>query len=62
MIVSSDTDVVVIRISLLALLEIELWIAFGKGKDFRWVPIHDIAKTLGPRAKALPFFSCFLRL
>jgi hypothetical protein len=60
MIVSSDTDVAVIRISLFAQLEVEqLWIAFGKGKDFRWVSIHDIAKTLGPRARALPFFHAF---
>jgi hypothetical protein len=59
MIVSSDTDVV-IGISLFAQLEVEqLWIAFGKGKDFRWVPIHDIAKALGPRARALPFFHAF---
>jgi hypothetical protein len=62
MIVSSDTDVVVIGISLFAQLEVEqLWIAFGKGKDFRWVSIsiHDIAKTLGPRARTLPFFHAF---
>ena len=56
MIVSSDTDVVVIGISVFAQLDVEqLWIAFGKGKDFRWIPIHDIAKTLGPKARALPF-------
>ena len=43
-----------------AQLDVEqLWIAFGKGKDFRWIPIHDIAKTLGPKARALPFFHAF---
>ena len=63
MIVSSDTDVVVIGISVFAQLDVEqLWIAFGKGKDFRWIPIHDIAKTLGPTARALPFFHAFYRL
>ena len=37
----------------------QLWIAFGKGKDFRWIPIHDIAKTLGLKERALPFFHAF---
>jgi hypothetical protein len=60
MIVSLNTYFFVIGISLLAQLEVEqLWIAYGKGKDFRWVPIHEIAKTLGSRARALPFFHAF---
>ncbi len=35
----------------------ELWIAFGTGKHFRFLPIHEIADTLGPqKCMALPFF------
>ncbi len=35
----------------------ELWIAFGTGKHFRFLPIHELADTLGPqKCIALPFF------
>ena len=58
-IVSSDADVVVIAVSLMLSIGLtKLWTAFGKGKDFRWIPAHDIAAALGPKALALPFFSC----
>jgi hypothetical protein len=36
-----------------------LWMTFGKGKDLRWIPIHDIVRSLGPRSKAVPFFHAF---
>ena len=59
-IVSSDTDVVVLAIAAYTDLNIDaLWIAFGKRDNFRWMPIHDICKLLGPRSKALPFFHAF---
>ena len=33
----------------------EVWIAFGTGKHFRYLAIHEIAAQLGPqKAKALP--------
>ena len=61
MIVIFDTDDIVIRMLVFAQLDVEqLWIAFGKGKGFRWIPTHDIAKTLGPKARALPFFHAFV--
>ena len=57
---STDTDVVVIAVAYFSDLNIEkLWIAFGKGKDFRWIPIHELCLPLGPRRKALPFFHAF---
>ena len=38
----------------------ELWIAFGVGKHFRYLPIHDIASQLGGKTcKALPMFHAF---
>ena len=59
-IVSSDTDVVVIGVAVFDDLNVDhLWMTFGKGKDMRWIPIHDIVRSLGPRSKALPFFHAF---
>jgi len=53
---SSATYVVVLAISVFIDLHInELWIAFGKGKDFRWIPVHQMTRALGPRCRALPF-------
>lgn len=57
--VSSFTDLV-IAVSVFEGLDIDkLWITFGKGKDLLWIPIHDLVTSLGPRAKALPFFHAF---
>ena len=52
-----DTDVVVIAISQFQYLGIsELWIAFGVGKQFHYIPVHAIASQLGPdKAGALLF-------
>jgi hypothetical protein len=36
-----------------------LWMTFGKGKDLRWIPIHDTVRSLGPRSKALPLCHAF---
>ena len=53
---STDTDVVLIGVTLFNDLNVEnVWIAFSRGKSFRWVPIHEISLSLGPRAKALTF-------
>jgi hypothetical protein len=47
-IVSSDTDVVVIGVAVFDDLNVDhLWMTFGKGKDLRWIPIHDIIISLG---------------
>ena len=38
----------------------ELWIAFGVGKHYRYIPIHVIANELGQRfCAALPYFHAF---
>jgi hypothetical protein len=56
----SDTDVVVIGVAVFDDLNMDhLWMTFGKGKDLRWIPIHDIVRSLGPRSKAVPFFHAF---
>ena len=59
-IVSSNTDVVVIGVAVFDDLNVDhLWMTFGKGKDLRWIPIHDIVRSLGPWSKAVPFFHAF---
>ena len=56
MITTIDTDVVVLAVSKMQDIVVdELWIAFGTGKHFRYLAIHDVAAQLGAeRAKALP--------
>ncbi len=56
-----DTDVVVLAIAHVSELGIEeLWVAFGTGKNFRYIPAHEIAKSLGPdKSKALPVLHAF---
>ena len=55
-----DTDVVVhvLAISYFHVLNPSaLWIAFGTGKNFIYIAIHEIAMALGPeKVKALPLF------
>lgn len=39
---------------------VELWIAFGTGKSFRYLCINDMFSVLGPvRAESLLFFHAF---
>ena len=53
-----DTDVVVLAIAYARKLELqELWIAFGVGNHFRYLPIHKITTSLTQQqCEALPFF------
>ena len=61
MVCTVDTDVVIIAIA--HVLDIglqELWIAFGTGKNFRYVPIQEIVATLGPvKYVAISYFHAF---
>ena len=44
-----DTGVVVLAVASAQRLNItELWIAFGAGKNFRYLPAHEMADALGP--------------
>ena len=56
-----DTDVV--RIVIVHFLDIglqELWIAFGTGKIFRYLRIHENVATLGPeKSVAISYFHVF---
>ena len=64
MIEANDTDIVVIAISLkpsLAATGLEkMWVAFGKGKQRRWIPIHDLVSAIGPeKTSGMLFFHAF---
>ena len=53
-----DTDVVVLAVA--AAAKQELWVAFGTGQHFRYVPIHEIAVSLGPqKSQALLIFHAY---
>lgn len=60
-----DTDVIIILISIFFNLltykpNFELWVAFGKGKHFRYYLINDICNELGENmSQALSFFHAF---
>ena len=58
---SSDTDVLVLAVSLFQKLSLEeLWIASGTGKHFKYLPVHEISASLGPvKSKGLLFFHAF---
>ena len=32
---------------------------FGKEKDFRWIPVHQTIRALGPRCRGLHFFHAY---
>ena len=60
MIQTPDSDVVSIGVALYQKLRKlrELWIEYGRGKDLKFIPIHEIANTLGPStSKAILFFT-----
>jgi hypothetical protein len=56
-----DTDVVVLCVSFFTRLSCQqLWVAFGVGKHFRYIPIHELVHALGPlKSLALAFFHAF---
>ena len=58
---TTDTDVLVLAIGHFHKMAVtELWIAFGCGKNYRYIAAHDIADFLGPgKARALLAFHAF---
>ena len=49
---ASDTDILVIAISVMPTLQAiglpQLWIAFGQGGNMRWIPAHELYRSIGP--------------
>jgi hypothetical protein len=56
-----DTDILVLAVAYVERLGVqELWVAFGTGKKFRYLPAHQIFQALGSvKAKSLPMFHAF---
>ena len=56
-----DTDVVVIAIAMFEKINAdELWLSFGKGSHFRYIPVHELVHRMDPRNCAvLPVFHAF---
>ena len=53
-----DTDIVVLAITQFQHLHIsELWIEFGIGKQYRFIPAHLVALSMGPEKEVLCHFS-----
>ena len=63
MVKASDTDVVVIAVSVMHELQElglqKLWVAFGQGQYLRWVPVHDLCCTLAEKSKGMLFLHAF---
>ena len=61
MIRTVDTDVVVLAINFQQRHPVmELWVAFGTGKNLRYIAVHELVSSLGPeRAQGILFFHAF---
>ena len=57
-----DSDIVILAVAAASKLDVqELWVAFGTGKNFRYIPAHEIASSLGPdKSQALPVFHAYM--
>ena len=49
---ASDTDILVITISVMPTFRAiglqQLWIAFGQGRNMRWIPAQELYRSIGP--------------
>ena len=61
MIRTVDTDVVVIAVAKFLQIGLqELWVAFGTGKNYRCIAVHQIVSSIGAeKSQALAFFHAF---
>ena len=60
MIRAKETDVLVIAVAIFSQLQElglqEMWLAFGQGRNLKWISMHELTTTLAPD-KTLVF--CF---
>jgi len=61
---ANDTDILVIAVSILPTLQEiglqQLWIAFGQGRNLKWIPVHDLCLSIGmEKSKGILFFHAF---
>ena len=59
-ILANDIDIVVIAVAAFPVLKRSgldhLWVAYGVGKNRRWLPVHSLVSKLGEKACGLLFF------
>ena len=65
MIKANDTDVLVIVVATFSQLQEmglqEMWLAFGKGRNLKWIAVHELIATLAPdRTSGILFFHAFM--
>lgn len=52
MISANDMDVLMIAVSTFSQLQElglqEMWLAFGQGRNLKWIPVHELILTLAP--------------
>lgn len=54
---SVDSDVVVLAVRCPSELDVQIWVAYGKGKSLTYIAAHDITNSIGPqKSLAIPFF------
>ena len=61
MIKANDTDVLVIAVATFSQLQElglqEMWLAFGQGRNLKWISVHELTSTLAPeRSRGILFF------
>jgi len=64
MIKASDTDVIVIAVSVLPSLQQsglqQLWVSFGQGNNLRWITVHELCLAIGlAKTRQILFFHAF---
>jgi len=64
MIKASDTDVLVIAVSVLPSLQQsglqQLWVSFGQRNNLRWIPVHEFCLAIGlAKTRQILFFHAF---
>ena len=61
---ASDTDILVIAISAMPTLQAiglqQLWIAFGQGRNMRWIHVHEQYRSVGhEKGRGITLFHAF---
>ena len=63
MVIASDTDVVIIPVSMMHVIEElglqELLVAFGHEQNMRWIHVHDLYYRFAEKSKGMLFFNAF---
>ena len=64
MIKASDTDVLVIAVSVLPSLQQsglqQLWVSFGQGNNLRWIPVHELCLAIAlAKTRQILFYHAF---